>query len=395
MIGPFGTAGGAWSADGPAGAVVAAIVGGLLGRLLTWWVGRLLATGTCGAGPAFADRAVHRTHHRWIEVAAIVAAVVLWWWEVRSLGQLPPLDGAGAFGGGPAAAPAALVARWGTHVVLFFLLAAASWIDIRHRVIPDAITVPGVLLGLLCAWAWPEVLLPVACEVPRSFAPPRLETDVLGLCGGLRSVGVPAWLGPRPHPGGLVAAVSVFAVWWLGCTAPFLDAAAAGPRRGWREPRNLLLACGLAAIAVAWGLGGDRFAALQSSLAGMAVSGGIVWAVRVAASRALGREAMGFGDVTLMTMVGAWIGWQACVLAFFLAAFIGLAHGVVQLVAHRENELPYGPSLCLASAVVIVAWRPLWALVGRQFAEPLELAVVVAVVVALTGLTLAVWRRWQ
>jgi leader peptidase (prepilin peptidase) / N-methyltransferase len=391
MIGPFGTAAAPWAADGPAGAVAAAIIGGLLGRLLTWWVGRLLATGTCGAGPAFADRAVHSARHRWIEVAAIVAAVGLWWWEVRSLGQVPLFDG-----GSASAAPASLVARCGAHLVLFFLLAAASWIDIRHRVIPDAITVPGVLLGLLCAWAWPEVLLPVACEVPRSFAPPRLEPDVLGLCGGLRSVGVPAWLGPRPQAGGLVVSAFVFAVWWLGCTVPFLDAAANGRRRWWREPRNLLLVCGLAAIAVAWGIGGaDRFAALQSSLVGMAVSGGIVWAVRVAASRALGREAMGFGDVTLMTMVGAWIGWQACVLAFFLAAFIGLAHGVVQLVAHRENELPYGPSLCLASAVVVVAWRPLWALVGRQFAEPLELAAVVAAVVALTGLTLAVWRRWR
>ena len=147
------------------------------------------------------------------------------------------------------------------------------------------------------------------------------------------------------------------------------------------------------AIVAAWFIGGDRFRALQSSLIGLGVSAGLVWSIREGASRSLGREAMGLGDVTLMAMVGAWIGWQASVLAFFLAAFIGLAHGVAQVVRHRENELPYGPSLCLASAVVILCWRPLWQWAGGPFSQPLELAMVIAVVVVLTALTLFVWQR--
>ena len=64
---------------------------------------------------------------------------------------------------------------------------------------------------------------------------------------------------------------------------------------------------------------------------------------------------MGLGDVTLMAMVGAWLGWQACVLTCFLAVFIGLTHGLLQLALRRENELPFGPSLCLAAAIVVVA----------------------------------------
>jgi len=102
---------------------------------------------------------------------------------------------------------------------------------------------------------------------------------------------------------------------------------------------------------------------------------------------------MGLGDVTLMAMVGAWIGWQASVLAFFLAAFIGLAHGLVQVVRHRENELPYGPSLCLASGAVIVGWRPLWGWAGGPFTQPLELALVIGAVVVLTAITLFIWQR--
>ena len=125
------------------------------------------------------------------------------------------------------------------------------------------------------------------------------------------------------------------------------------------------------------------------------MSAGLVWSIREGASRALGREAMGLGDVTLMAMVGAWIGWQASVLAFFMAAFIGLAHGLTQLVRHRESELPYGPSLCLASVAVIIGWHPLWRRVGGQFSEPLELAVVIGVVVVLTAATLFVWQRFR
>ena len=59
---------------------------------------------------------------------------------------------------------------------------------------------------------------------------------------------------------------------------------------------------------------------------------------------------MGFGDVTLMMMVGAFLGWQAGVVIFFLAPFAGLVVGVLQLVLRRDDEIPYGPFLCLAHA---------------------------------------------
>jgi prepilin signal peptidase PulO-like enzyme (type II secretory pathway) len=119
----------------------------------------------------------------------------------------------------------------------------------------------------------------------------------------------------------------------------------------------------------------------------------MVWLTRFGASRALGREAMGLGDVTLMAMIGAWLGWQACVLACFLAVFIGLAHGIAQLVLHSEAELPFGPSLCLGTATVVVGWRPLWRRCEPFFEHPLEMAAVVAAVIALTAVTLWAWHR--
>ena len=60
------------------------------------------------------------------------------------------------------------------------------------------------------------------------------------------------------------------------------------------------------------------WAALLTALVGLVAGGGIVWVVRLIGAVALRREAMGFGDVTLMAMVGAFVGWQASLIVFFM-----------------------------------------------------------------------------
>ena len=51
---------------------------------------------------------------------------------------------------------------------------------------------------------------------------------------------------------------------------------------------------------------------------------------------------MGFGDVTLLSMIGAFVGWQASLVVFFLAPFAGMVIGVTQRLLHGEREIPYG-----------------------------------------------------
>jgi leader peptidase (prepilin peptidase)/N-methyltransferase len=350
-------------------------------RLFTAVVGRLVGPGQ--RRPA----AVHRG----IEITLVAAAVALWWWEVLHRGESPAgLATDAATGHG-------LVARFIAHGVLFTLLAAATWVDFRHRVIPDCITVPGVLAGLAATTLDPELLLPVARELARSYASPLQTPDVLGAFGPLRGNPPPDWLAARPTLTGLAAALAVYAAWWWGCTAPadpppVRDDRRRAPRL---DPRLLVLLGGVLGIAAAWWHGGDHWLGLLTSLTGMLVSAALIWLTREGASRALGQEAMGLGDVTLMAMVGAWLGWQACVLTCCLAVFIGLAHGFGQFVLRRDNELPFGPSLCLAAVAVVVGWRRIWERTADTFDRPLELGAVVAAVVLLTALTLAWWRRFR
>lgn len=318
-----------------------------------------------------------------IEAVVVAVAFAAWWWEVQTLGQMPAHAG-------PANATIACL-RLVAHLILFAFLAAASWIDLRDRVIPDAITVPGVLTGLAWNAALPATLLPVGRPVIRSFAPPTIEADVLGAFGPLTAANLPGWM---LGAAGLALMLLAFATWWWFGLPPAATDPADGRTEPWPPWLNPAIALGGGGGVVAtWLAGGDHWAGLVTGLLGLVVAAGVIWAVRAGASRALGREAMGFGDVTLMAMAGAWLGWQACLLACVLAVFIGLAHGLVQLVRHAESELPFGPSLCLGLVVVVIAWRPLWAAVEPQFERPGELAAVVGLVIAMTAITLAIWAR--
>jgi prepilin signal peptidase PulO-like enzyme (type II secretory pathway) len=97
--------------------------------------------------------------------------------------------------------------------------------------------------------------------------------------------------------------------------------------------------------------------ALGGSLLGYLVGGGVVWAVRLFGSLGFGKEAMGLGDVHLMAAVGACLGWVDAVLAFFGAAFVGILVTLYSLSLSRGvgRAMPYGPSLAIATVLVLLA----------------------------------------
>ena len=77
---------------------------------------------------------------------------------------------------------------------------------------------------------------------------------------------------------------------------------------------------------------------------------------------------MGFGDVTLLAMIGAFLGWQAAVIVFFLAPVAAVVVAVGRLLLRGEKEILFGPFLCLAAAATVLAWPTLWDYFDRYFA---------------------------
>jgi leader peptidase (prepilin peptidase)/N-methyltransferase len=66
-------------------------------------------------------------------------------------------------------------------------------------------------------------------------------------------------------------------------------------------------------------------------------------------------ESMGGGDVKLLAMIGAFLGWQQAVLTFFLAPFLALVIGVINLIVKKDHTIPYGPFLS-GAALVSMFW---------------------------------------
>jgi len=64
-------------------------------------------------------------------------------------------------------------------------------------------------------------------------------------------------------------------------------------------------------------------------------------------------ESMGGGDVKLLAMIGAFMGWQMAILTFFLAPFLGIVIGVVNLMTKKDHTIPYGPFLSIAALVAL------------------------------------------
>ena len=91
------------------------------------------------------------------------------------------------------------------------------------------------------------------------------------------------------------------------------------------------------------------------SFLGALTGGGLVYLMGVFGKAAFKKEAMGGGDVKLMAMLGAFLGWRLIILTFFLAPFFGSAIGIVEKIKNRADVIPYGPHISLA-AVISILW---------------------------------------
>lgn len=408
------------------------VVGTLLGSLVNWaiytfaWNPRPISPwGPVPLGgsprtwqdriPVFGWLALRREsslHGRWfwlrpllLELATGAMVAALYWWEVAELGlirgQLPGL----------VAVPTTVVhLQYFSNVLLLCLMLAASFIDVDEKIIPDEITLPGTLLGLALATLVPMSLLP---HVDERSAPPAVGVEIAKAQNGdwylepMTAVAPHAWPPAWGAQDSWLSLAIALACYWLWCFA--LTPRIWRGRRGAgvalrvllarvsrelrRPPLSAILVIGTAAIVGVWALSGAaNWAGLLTSLIGLAATGGLVWGVRLIGTFALRREAMGFGDVTLMMMIGAFLGWQAGPILFFLSPFAAIVIGLAQLILRRDDVIPYGPFLCLAAAVVVVFWAPIWNWAQPMFGLGLLVPAVLVICLTLLGAMLFVWR---
>lgn len=82
---------------------------------------------------------------------------------------------------------------------------------------------------------------------------------------------------------------------------------------------------------------------------------GLLWLVGWLGTVALKEEAMGGGDIKMMAMVGAFVGWQGVLLTIFLGALLGSIIFVPLTLAGRRKLVPFGVFLSLGAAAAYLA----------------------------------------
>ena len=74
----------------------------------------------------------------------------------------------------------------------------------------------------------------------------------------------------------------------------------------------------------------------------------------VSAEIVLPREAMGLGDVKFMGAIGAFIGWQGTIFSLMVSSLIGAAAGIILILLGRRewsSRMPYGPYIAVAAVI--------------------------------------------
>jgi len=97
---------------------------------------------------------------------------------------------------------------------------------------------------------------------------------------------------------------------------------------------------------------------IKDSLIGVLLGGGSLYVVASVYHMVTKREGMGGGDVKLLAMIGAFIGWKGVLFTILCSSFIGSVVGVTLMLwssADSKYAVPFGPFLSLG-AIIYVLW---------------------------------------
>lgn len=100
--------------------------------------------------------------------------------------------------------------------------------------------------------------------------------------------------------------------------------------------------------------GSDHLAGLVASVLGMGIGAGVILGTGALGRALFRKEAMGWGDVKFVGMIGSFLGWQAALLTFFVACVVGAVGGLLLLFRRRDTHIPFGPYLAGGAIVTML-----------------------------------------
>lgn len=269
--------------------------------------------------------------------------------------------------------PWLLIKLWGPQVLCLWifmgLLISGTFIDIDHFILPHSITIGGAVVGVLSAWWVPSL---VGQEAHTNGLLVSLASAALGL-GGL-------WLVVELGKLAFGRKKFVFAkeeAWEVSQpdeneppVVVFGEQKYEWADLFTRASDRMVVSCSALQV-------NDRFFGAVTAelwMEKLKVRDGanleefpLEGVTKLAAKTTevvIPREAMGFGDVLFLMMIGAFTGWQAVLFTILAASVIGTVFAVIHRVTGRAEwgaKIPFGPYLAMGAMI--------WVFYGPQFVE--------------------------
>ncbi|MGI6656381.1 MAG: prepilin peptidase [Desulfobulbus sp.] len=106
---------------------------------------------------------------------------------------------------------------------------------------------------------------------------------------------------------------------------------------------------------IAFGFAGSFFIdtlTWQQSLIGLLLGGGVLYAIALIHYMLTKREGMGGGDIKLLAMIGAFLGWKSLLYVVFSSSILGSLVGVIVILKRgqgKQTRIPFGPFLAFGA----------------------------------------------
>lgn len=221
------------------------------------------------------------------------------------------------------------------YLVMLSGFIVSTFVDFKHRIIPDEISIGGTIAGVIFSLFIPQLHGQVIFWKGGLWS-------ILGLLAGGGSIYLMGLLGNVIIPRSRRQLDSILKEEFMQVMGPIAPDVFEGlwqdmAKNGYIVPRG-----GTADVLdTYWQTKKADQLKLSSAYAHLSKK----------VFKVLRMDTMGGGDVKLMTMVGAFMGWKLALLSFFLAPFFGALYGVIEKIRTKGSIIAYGPFLILGALV--------------------------------------------
>jgi len=206
------------------------------------------------------------------------------------------------------------------YLVMMSGFIIATFVDFKHRIIPDEVSVGGIAVGIFLSTLIPEMHMINEASVEIGSKLMQLVAGILLLFHVIYYLWKKIKLDRDFFE---LFVIIVFCLSYDYFVRKYVPQMSSSNFQSWIP----------------------HLQSLNASLQGFAIGGGIIYTMGILGDLLFRKESMGGGDIKLLAMIGAFLGWKIATMALFIACFYGAFFGIIQKIRTKDNTIAFGPFL--------------------------------------------------